>query len=156
MTEHAWPSPDEPSVIVFAPGTGPVHLPSLTSAERAELLLSLRAWVADLVTRLHVDGRVIPPCWERHTGMVEALQALRDLERDCYSNKAPPSAGVDWFRGYREMEARLIELASLTNCSTREHRDPPPGWPTLQWNSRPSIVPAAPTPSSSAGAPLRS
>ena len=80
------------------------------------------------MTRFHIDARVIPPCWARHNGMVEALTALRDLERDCYSHKAPPSAAVDWFRGFREIEARLIELAALTNCTAREHRDPPPGW----------------------------
>lgn len=155
MTEESWSSPGELSAIVFAPGTGPVHVPSVTGPERDGLLLLLRAWVADLVTRLHIDGRVVPPCWERHTGMVEALQALRDLERDCYSDTAPPSGGVDWFRGYREIEARLVELASLTNCSTREHRDPPPGWPTLQQHSRPTL-PAGHRSLPPAGAPLRS
>jgi hypothetical protein len=67
------------------------------------------------VARFHIDSRVIPPCWEQHNGMVEALAALRDHERDCYAETAPPSAAVDWLRAFREIEARLIELASLTN-----------------------------------------
>ncbi|GAB3077842.1 hypothetical protein GCM10027053_47790 [Intrasporangium mesophilum] len=118
----------------FGQLASPAHLPSLTSAERDHLLEQMRSWVAELVTRFHIDTRVIPPCWEQHNGMVEALSALRDLERDCYSDKAPASAGVDWFRGYREIEARLIELASLTNCTAHEHRQPPAGWPVAQAN----------------------
>jgi len=46
------------------------------------------------------------------------------------------SAAVDWFRGFREIEARLIELASLTNCTAREHRDPPQGSSSMQTSSR--------------------
>lgn len=107
---------------------GPIHVPSLNDTERAELLEQLRDWVAALVTRYDIDTRVIPPCWERHNGMVEALTALRDLERDCYAPNATPAAGVDWFRGLREIEAHLIEIASLTNCSRTEHRSPPQGW----------------------------
>ncbi|TQM61716.1 hypothetical protein [Humibacillus xanthopallidus] len=137
MTQPGWayPSPDQPSAD-FDQLAGPVHVPSLTAAERTDLLSQLRPWVAQLVTRFHIDARVIPPCWERHNGMLEALTALRDLERDCYSHKAPPSAAVDWFRGFREIEARLIELASLTNCTAREHRDPPAGWSATQTPSQ--------------------
>lgn len=145
MTQPGWayPPPDQIGGDFGLLG-GPVHPPSLTAAERSDLLTQLRAWVAQLVTRFHIDTRVIPPCWERHNSMLEALSALRDLERDCYHDKAPPSAAVDWFRGFREIEARLIELASLTNCTAREHRDPPQGWPAATTASRPSG--ASPTP----------
>lgn len=131
MTQPGWgyPPPGQPGGS-FGHNTGPVHLPSLTQDERTDLLAQMRDWVAQLVTRFHIDARVIPPCWERHNGILEALCALRDLERDCFHDKAPPGAGVDFFRGFREIEARLIELASLTNCTAREHRDPPRGWPT--------------------------
>lgn len=128
--------------------TGPVHLPSLNDAERPDLLEQLRPWVVLLVRRFHIGSRVIPPCWERHNGMVEALLALRDLERDCYSHQAPPSAAVDWFRGYREIEARLTELAALTACTPREHRTPTTDWPAPEPNSRqqpPNPVGAPPT-----------
>lgn len=109
----------------------PIHLPSLDDLERAEVLEQLRDWVTELVARFDITARVIPPCWEHHNGMVEALLALRDLERDCYAETAAASAGVDWFRGYREIEARLIELASLTSCSVHEHRTPPHAWPVV-------------------------
>lgn len=132
MTQPAWPPPDPPPVESFAQFAGPVHLPSLSDDERHDLMRQLRRWVEQLVIRFHIDARVIPPCWARHNGMVEALTALRDLERDCYSHKAPPASAVDWFRGYREIESRLIDLAALTNCTAREHRDPPPGWSTPQ------------------------
>ena len=132
MTPPRQPSPDPPPSASYGPVAGPVHLPSLSEEERAELMTELCPWVAQLVTRFHLDTRVIPPCWARHNGMVEALTALRDLERDCYSHQAPPASGIDWFRGLREIEARLIDLAGMTSCTAREHRDPPPGWPTLQ------------------------
>ena len=73
---------------------------SLVDAEHDGLLTDLRLCVAQLVQRFQISARVIPACWERLNGMVEALQALRDLERDCFSDKAPPSAAVDWFRGF--------------------------------------------------------
>lgn len=135
MTEQPTSYEPAPDAIDVALAPGPIHLPSLTADERRAILGQLRAWVARLVSRFQIDVRVIPPCWERHNGMVEALQALRDLERDCFVGKAPPSAGVDWFRGYREIEARLIEIAALTNCTAREHRDPPVNWPALQDDS---------------------
>lgn len=135
MTVPIPPQPPDqhPEAVFHMPG--PVHVPSLSPDEREQVLDDLRIWVAALVTRLHIDTRVIPPCWDRHNGMVEALQALRDLERDCYSCKAPPSAAVDWFRGFREIEARLIEFSAMTTCSAREHRDPRPRWPALQADS---------------------
>ncbi len=135
MTQPGWHYPPDPPMDTFAVQVpGPLHVPSLSDLEHDALLTGLRLWVAQLVDRFHIHTRVIPPCWERHNGMVEALQALRDLERDCYSEKASPSAAVDWFRGFREIEARLIELAAITTCTPREHRDPTHGWLGLQQN----------------------
>jgi hypothetical protein len=114
----------------FGQLVGPVQLPSLTAIEHEQVMEQLREWVAALVVRFDIDARVIPPCWEHHNGMVEALSALRDHERDCYADNAPPSAAVDWLRAFREIEARLIELASLTNCTAREHRQPTTCWAT--------------------------
>ena len=135
MTQPAWPYPSDPPPDPFAVQVpGPLHIPSLSDLERDAMLTDLRLWVAQLQERFHINTRVIPPCWELHGGMVEALQALRDLERDCYSDKAPPSAAVDWFRGFREIEARLAELAAITSCSPLEHRDPTARWNKLQQN----------------------
>lgn len=122
------------------PPVGPVHLPSLDDTEHADAMRQLRDWVDHLIARFDITARVIPPCWDRHNGMVEALLALRDLERDCYNATAPASAGVDWFRGYREIETRLIELAALTNCSVHEHRTPPRAWDRTQTQSDPAAT----------------
>ena len=101
---------------------GPVHLPSLTACERERAMAQLREWVTVFVARFAVEPRVIPPCWEKHNGMVEALLALRDYERVSYAETAPPTAPVEWFSAYREIEARLIALAAQTQCTPHEHR----------------------------------
>jgi len=100
-----------------------VHVPSLDGDQRDALLTDLREWVAQLVDRFSIEVRVIPPCWERHNGMVEALAALRDHERASFALTAAPTEAVDWLRAYREIEALLKELAALTQCSVQEHRD---------------------------------
>jgi hypothetical protein len=124
MTEHPFAFDADPIERAFSQLAGPVHLPSRTARERTEALAELRAWVTQLVVRLHIDTRVIPPCWEQHNGMVEALQALRDHERASYAESASPTAAVDWFRALREIEARLVDLAAQTLCTAREHRPP--------------------------------
>jgi hypothetical protein len=110
------------SVDAFGQLDGPVHLPSLTTCERERAMAQLREWVPLLVRRFAIEPRVIPPCWEQHNGMVEALFALKDHERVCYAEAASPTAAVEWFLAYREIEARLISLASLTQCTVHEHR----------------------------------
>ena len=77
----------------------------------------------ELVARFDIDVRVIPPCWELHNGMLEVLSALRDHERASYADTASPTAAVDWLRALREVEARLHELASKTQCTAQAHRD---------------------------------
>ena len=109
----------------FGQQAGPAHLPSLAAAELDHTMGQLRTWVGALVDRFAIDARVIPPCWEQHNGMVEALQALRDHERACYVEDASPTAAVEWFRAFREIEARLVDLAALTHCTAHEHRLPP-------------------------------
>lgn len=101
---------------------GPVHLPSLTAPERERAMAQLREWVPLLVRRFAIEPRVIPPCWERHNGTIEALLALKDHERACYAESAPPTAAVEWFHAYREIEARLTSLGALTQCTVHEHR----------------------------------
>lgn len=102
---------------------GPIHWPSLTADERAVRSGELRVWVARLVARFDVDVRVIPPCWPRHDGMIESLSALSDHERASYADTASPTAGVDWLRALRDVELRLHELASNTQCTAQTHRD---------------------------------
>ena len=101
---------------------GPVHLPSLTARERERVVAQLREWVTVLVRRFAIEPRVIPPCWEQHNGMVEALFALKDHERISYTETAPPSAPVEWFRAFGDIEARLRSIGALTQCTVHEHR----------------------------------
>jgi hypothetical protein len=115
----------EPLADAFGQLDGPVHLPSLTAQERDRAMSQLRGWVALLVRRFAIEPRVIPPCWEQHNGMVEALFALKDHERVCYAEAASPTAAVEWFLAYREIEARLISLAAFTHCTRQEHRSAP-------------------------------
>lgn len=112
----------DPFEKVFGQLAGPVHWPSLSGDEAAHAFADLRGWVEQLVNRFAIEVRVIPPCWHQHNGMVEALSALRDHERACFADTASPTAAVDWFRALRDIEARLIELASKTQCSAHEHR----------------------------------
>ncbi len=104
---------------------GPLHLPSLTAAERDAVMPDLGVWVDRLVDRFALDARVVPPCWERHNSLVEALSALRDHERGSYAADADPRSAVDWLRAFREVRSLLTELAALTQCSANQHRDPP-------------------------------
>jgi hypothetical protein len=129
----------DPNDSFFDRLAGPVHLPSRTAQERERALTQLREWVAELVARFGIEPRVIPPCWERHNAMVEALLALRDHERASYAESAPPTAAVDWFRAFREIEARLIQLAAQTQCTIHEHRpNPTPDWARSKTSAAPA------------------
>lgn len=109
--------------------SGPVHWPSVLPEDAAAAWADLRDWVERLVDRYALDARVVPPCWFRHNGHVEALLALRDAERGCFEPSAPPSGGIEWFRALSEIEHRLVEWSARTQCSTNDHRpDPRPAW----------------------------
>ena len=101
---------------------GPTHWPSLDEEDLAAALEDLRVWVDQLVDRFALDVRTVPPCWDRHNAMVEALAALRDYERGCYTDTAPPSGGVDFIRALREITLYLRDTGAQTQCSVREHR----------------------------------
>lgn len=134
-------SPDQPMSFdtdeieqAFGRLAGPTHLPSLTARERQRFLAEqLTPWVEQLVARFDLDTRMIPPCWARHNGMVEALSALRDHERACYSETAAPTSALDWFRALREIEARLVDQGAGTRCSITEHRESP----AARWTGQP-------------------
>jgi hypothetical protein len=117
---------------------GPLHVPSLTAGERDAVLPDLCVWVDRLAERFALDTRDLPPCWERHNGIVEALSALRDHERGSYAADADPRSGVDWLRALREVRALLTELAAMTQCSVHQHRDPVPRRPPGRSGAQPS------------------
>ena len=103
---------------------GPMYWPDLPPGEAHQEWEALRAWVEQLVVRFaHLDHHVIPRCWFRHNGHVEALVALRDQERVNYSDTAPGSAAMDWHRAFRDIEARLREWTGQLACgATHEVR----------------------------------
>ena len=113
----------DPFETAFGKLAGPLHLPSLTKAERDDAIGQLRGWVGQLVQRFSLEARVIPPCWEEHNGMIEALLALRDHERACYADSAAPTAAVDWLRALQEVTHFLTELNANTQCTMHEHRE---------------------------------
>ena len=95
----------------------PSHWPSLSADEAAREWPALRSWVEKLMARFsHLDHHVIPRCWFLHNGHVEAMAALRDQERVNYGETAPGTAGVDWHRAFKEVEARLREWTGQLAC----------------------------------------
>jgi hypothetical protein len=107
--------------------TGPTFWPDLTPAEARQEWAALAAWVDQLIERFaHLDHHVIPCCWFRHNGHVEALVALRDAERVNYGDSAPGTAAVDWHRAFQTIESRLRDWTSQLACgATHETRTRP-------------------------------
>lgn len=117
--------------------TSPVHWPSLPAVDVRGEWAELRVWVENLLGRFgHLDHHVIPLCWWQHNGHVEALQALRDHERVSYADTAPGTAGMDWHRAFRDIEARLREWTAQLSCGA-QHEARPTRHPTVadeEWN----------------------
>ena len=104
---------------------GPLYWPSIPSADIEQGFRDLRGWVQELLERFeHLDHAIIPPCWWRHNGHVEALQALRDHERLSYAESSPGQAATSWHREFQFIEMRLREWTSSYGCSQQEHRAP--------------------------------
>jgi hypothetical protein len=111
--------------------TGPLHWPKVPAADAGEAWEELRHWVEHLLERFsHLDHHAIPSCWWRHNGHVEALAALRDHERMCYSETSPPTAAVEWHRAFRDVESRLREWTSTLSCGATHDPRPRPTRPT--------------------------
>ena len=117
---------------------GPLCWPKLHAADAPEAWTELRQWVEQLVERFsHLDHHAIPNCWWRHNGHVEALVALRDHERMCYSDSSPATAGVEWHRAFRDIETRLREWTSTLACGSAHDLRPRPDRVTdaLEWET---------------------
>ena len=93
------------------------HWPSIPVADLANEWNELRAWVVELKARFDsVDHHVVPDCWWRHNEHVEALAGLRDHERASFSDMAPATAPVDWFRAFRDITSLLRSWTGLSGC----------------------------------------
>jgi hypothetical protein len=116
---------------------GPTHWPSIPVDDAADEWAALRSWVEQLQARFsHLDHHVIPLCWWRHNGHVEALAALRDHEQASYTDTATPTSGVEWHRAFRDIESRLREWTSTLACGSihdPRHR-PAPAADPAEWN----------------------
>jgi hypothetical protein len=117
--------------------SGPMYWPDLSPSEAEREWGLLRAWVDHLVLRFpHMDHHVIPRCWFRHNGHVEALAALRDQEVANYSETAPSTAAVEFHRAFRDIEARLREWTGQLACGATHHASTQRIVPidSLEWN----------------------
>lgn len=95
----------------------PTHWPSLDAVEAAAEWGELRSWVEELRARFSaLDHHVVPRCWWRHNGHVEALVALRDHERASFSDGAAPNAPVEWLRALRDVSALLRAWTGELAC----------------------------------------
>jgi hypothetical protein len=118
------PSQDEPP--------GPTDWRELAPDEAPAEWAELRNWVETLVRRYpHLDSHVVPACWFRHSGHVEALVALRDYERLAFFPSSPASSPYNFQVALGQIEARLREWTARAGC-LGEHREPvttlrPPG-----------------------------
>ena len=118
---HPFSDPAATRAWLHRPG-GPTHVPSLDEPELAHHVASLVAWVDHLQSRFELDGRAFPACWTRHPGMVEALTALRDVERGCYAPTAPATGGVEFLGALHQVQVFLLEQVQLSGCTALEHR----------------------------------
>jgi len=103
----------------------PTFWPAVPAVDAAVEWADLREWVGDLQGRFDaLDHHVIPRCWWRHNSHVEALAALRDHERSSFSDTAPATAPVDFFRALRDITALLKTWTGELGCATT-HQQPP-------------------------------
>ena len=104
---------------------GPLYWPGVPATDIAETFGELRAWVQALFDRYeHLDHRVIPPCWWRHPGHAEALQALREHERGTFADSSPAQAATSWQHELQFTEMRLREWTAYYGCDQSNHKVP--------------------------------
>jgi hypothetical protein len=102
------------------------HWPSIPATDALGEWEALGEWVQGLQDRFaHLDHHVIPHCWWRHNEHVEALSALRDHERSSFSDSAPATAPIDWFRALRDIGVLLRTWTKELSCGAT-HQEPPP------------------------------
>jgi len=101
---------------------GPTYWPDVASLDAPDEWEDLRAWVGELCKRFGpVDHHVVPRCWWRHNGHVEALVALRDHERSSFAATSPATAPVEWFRALRDVASLLRSWTAELGCGA-SHR----------------------------------
>jgi hypothetical protein len=112
---------DRPAALLGRP-SGAVNWQATSPARAADQWQSLRVWVVWFRTTFGLDHRVVPPCWYRHSALVEVLSALRDHWLSAYDPLNSPTAASEWHRVFAQLEPRLREWAARTGCTAGEHR----------------------------------
>lgn len=131
-TRRGDPAADLARLIAEGPGIGepgglddipaPTYWPAIRSSVAEGEWEALRSWVEELQARFEClcDHHVIPRCWYRHNGHVEALVALRDYERAAFAPSAPATAAVDFLRALEDVERVLRAWTVELRCGA-EH-----------------------------------
>ena len=104
---------------------GPTFWSAIPLADLELEWAGLREWVECLVRRYpHLDHHVIPACWYRHNGHVEALAALRDHEQVSFADSSPATSPAQWHQVFALIERRLREWTAQAGCMSA-HREAP-------------------------------
>ena len=106
------------------PGARPVNWFEPDPASAAQAWADLGIWVDLFRAELGFDQRVVPPCWYRHTAIVNLLSALRDHWVGAYQG-GNLSGPAEWHRSLIPLERRLRDWAARTGCTGEEHRPDP-------------------------------
>ncbi len=110
---------------------GPTFWPAMAAGDVEVEWAELREWVEHLVERFpHLDHHVVPACWYRHNGHVEALVALRDHEKVSYADSSPATSPAQWHQVFALIESRLREWTAQAGCMST-HREPPARLPSV-------------------------
>jgi hypothetical protein len=127
---------DDSDAISEIPGA--TYWPEIAPSDAIAEWADLRCWVEQLQGRFsHLNHHVIPRCWWHHNEHVEALVALRDHERSSFSESAPATAPLDWFRALRDVTALLRAWTAECSCGAVHHEEPA-RWPKTEpaeWES---------------------
>ena len=93
-----------------------------TPEAQAQALDELESWIEWLVDRYRLDHRTIPPCWSRHSELIEELSALRQAWQTAYSTLANGDAPLAWHEHFALARERLSVAVSRSGCRASEHR----------------------------------
>jgi hypothetical protein len=85
----------------------------------------LRAFVDWLAVRYDLNSTVIPPCWYRHSVLVEELSALRAAWDASFVVETDGGLGpIGWHERFALARDRLLRYGYAGECARGGHTDP--------------------------------
>ncbi|MPV51417.1 hypothetical protein GCG21_15640 [Pseudactinotalea sp. HY160] len=102
----------------------PVDWRGLSGDEAWRTWHDLAEWTSWLVVRFNIAATTIPPCWPRHTRLVEELTALWSAHQLWYDDASPATGPLTWLRELEWAQTRLRAAVSDAGCTAREHLAP--------------------------------